>query len=69
MGMSIAVDMLFNAMTATPRLQGETHIQFELMRQVLATFTKTWISSPKGIAEGASFSSDFWEDDLDVLPN
>jgi hypothetical protein len=27
-GMSISVDMLFNTMTATPRLWGETHIQF-----------------------------------------
>jgi hypothetical protein len=58
-GMSIAVDMLFNMMTATPRLWGESHIQFESMQQVCATFTKTWISFPKGIAEGASFSSGF----------
>jgi hypothetical protein len=58
-GMSITVDMLFNVMTDTPRLWGETHIQFELMRQVRTTFTKTWISSPQGIAEEASFSSGF----------
>jgi hypothetical protein len=49
-GMSIAVDMLFNAMMATPKLWGETHIQFKMMRQVHTTFTKTWISSPQGIA-------------------
>jgi hypothetical protein len=68
MGMSIAVDMLFNAMTVTPRLWGETHIQFKLMWQVRARFTKTWISPSQGIAEGA-FLFRFWEDNLDVLPN
>jgi hypothetical protein len=58
-GMSIAVDMLFNGMTATPRLWGETHIQFKLMRRVRAMFTKAWFSSPQEISEGASFSSGF----------
>jgi hypothetical protein len=57
--MSIAVDMLFNAMTATPHLRGESHIQLESMRRVRATFTQSWISSPHGIAEGASFSAGF----------
>ncbi len=32
LGMGIAVEMLFNLLTATPRLKGEAHIQFYLMQ-------------------------------------
>ncbi len=32
LGMGIAVEMLLNSLTATPRLKGEAHIQFNLMR-------------------------------------
>lgn len=56
-GMSIAVDMLQSSLTASPRLPGQSSIQFESMRRIRATFTKAWVSSPQGIAEGASFSS------------
>lgn len=55
--MSVAVDMLHNSLTAVTHLPGQDFIQFESMRKVRATFTRTWVSSPQGIAEGASFSS------------
>jgi hypothetical protein len=32
LGMGITVEMLFNSLTATPRLKGEAHIQFDLMQ-------------------------------------
>jgi hypothetical protein len=48
LGMGIAVEMLFNFLTATLRLKGEAHIQFDYMRRPQATFTLTWESSPMG---------------------
>jgi hypothetical protein len=44
-GMSTVVDMLFNSITAKARLKGEDYIQFESMRRVRSTFTKSWESS------------------------
>jgi hypothetical protein len=38
-GMGMAINMLFNVLTAKPRLKGESHIQFDLMRWPRATFT------------------------------
>lgn len=67
-GMSVAVDMLHNSLTGVARVPGETHIQFESMRRVRATFTKTWISSPQGIAEGAAFSSGYVKSTLTSCP-
>jgi hypothetical protein len=55
-GMGVAVSILFNSLTATPRLKGETHIQFDLMRRPRATYTSAWESSPKGIQEGMTIS-------------
>ncbi len=54
-GMSVAVDMLYGSLVSVPRLQGESHIQFESMRCIRAMFTKSWNLFPQGIAEGGSF--------------
>ena len=56
-GMGIAVDMLQNLLLATLRIPREEHVQFESVRRLRSTFTKAWISSPQGVAEGAAFSS------------
>jgi hypothetical protein len=66
-GMSVAVDMLYGSLVSVPRLQGESHIQFELMRCIRATITKSWILLPQGIAEGGSFSYLLWENNSDRL--
>ena len=67
-GMSTAVDMLFNSITAKPRLKGEHHIQFESMRRVRSTFTKSWESSAQGIQEGSAFASGFGKANLTTCP-
>jgi hypothetical protein len=56
-GMGMAVALLFNSLSAIPRLKGETHIQFDLMRRPRATCTAAWESSPTGIREGATIST------------
>jgi hypothetical protein len=56
-GMGMTVDMLFNSLTAQPRLKGENFIQFDLMRKPRVTFTSTWESTPAGISEGATFAT------------
>jgi len=38
-GMAVAVSLLFNSLTAKPRLSGESHIQFYSMRRPRATHT------------------------------
>jgi hypothetical protein len=58
-GMSVAVDMLYSSLVSVLRLQGESHIQFEPMHCIRATFTRSWISLPQGIAEGGLFLSGF----------
>jgi len=55
--MAIAVDMLYNSLSAKPRITGERFIQFDSMRRVRATFTLAWESSPAGIKEGSTFTS------------
>ena len=55
-GMAVAVSILFNSLNAKPRLQGETHIQFDTMRKPRATYTSAWESSPNGIREGSSIT-------------
>jgi hypothetical protein len=57
LGMGMAVDMLFNSLTAKPCLEGEKHIQFNSMRRPRAMFTSLWESSPGGIMEGATFAT------------
>ena len=53
-GMGVAVDMLMRSITAKGRIG--KHIQYESMRKVRATYTKSWDSSPLGISEGSSFA-------------
>jgi hypothetical protein len=55
LGMGKAVEMLYNSQTAKPRIQGQTHIQFDLVRQARATYTLLWESLPTGIREGSTF--------------
>ena len=55
-GMSIAVDMLYNSLSARPRIMGETFIQFDSMRRVRATHSSAWESLPAGIKEGSTFT-------------
>jgi hypothetical protein len=38
-GMGLAVELLFHSLTATPRIKGESHIQFDSMRRPRSTFT------------------------------
>ncbi len=56
-GMGIAVDMLYNSLSAKPRITGEKFIQFDLMRRARATHTSAWESLPAGIEEGSMFTS------------
>ncbi len=67
-GMSTAVDMGFNSITAKARLKGDDYIQFESMRQVRSTFTKSWESSARGIQEGLAFASGFQNATLTSCP-
>jgi hypothetical protein len=53
-GMGLAVDMLVKSLVAKGRL--EAHVQFATSRRLRATYTKSWESSPLGVAEGASFA-------------
>lgn len=54
LGMGWAVDLLMKSITGKGRIR--QHIQFDCMRDLRSTFTKTWSSSPMAVAEGASFS-------------
>jgi hypothetical protein len=56
-GMGLAIELLFHSLTAIPRIKGETHIQFNLMRRPRAAFASAWELSPMGMEEGSSFSS------------
>ena len=53
-GMSLAVEMLHNSTVAKGRIK--EHIQFDTMRKGRSTFSRSWDSSPKGVAEGNAFS-------------
>jgi hypothetical protein len=57
LGMGMAVDMLYNSLSAMPRLKGESFIQFDMMRPPQATFIAAWESSPAGIEEGSTFAT------------
>jgi hypothetical protein len=57
LGMGKAVEMLFNSLTAKPCIKGQTHVQFDSVRQARATYTLLWESSPTGIREGSTFVS------------
>ncbi len=56
-GMGLAVKLLFHFLNAMPCIKGESHIQLDSMRQPRATFTLAWESSPIGIQEGSTFTS------------
>jgi hypothetical protein len=56
-GMGVTVKLLFHSLTAVPRIKGEKHIQFDLMRKPRGAFLSAWESSPTGIKEGSMFSS------------
>lgn len=53
-GMSLAVEMLHYSMTAKGRIQW--YVQFDTMRKLRSTYSRSWDSSPQGVTEGASFS-------------
>lgn len=53
-GMSLAVEMLIYSASARGRIK--QHIQFDTMRKLRSTFSRSWDSSPVGITEGAAFS-------------
>jgi hypothetical protein len=55
LGIGMAVDILFNCLTAKPCLKGQSFIQFDSMRKPRATFMLAWESSPAGISEGSTF--------------
>ncbi len=57
LGMGITVEMLFNFLTARPRLKGEAHIQFNSMRCPRATYTLMWESLPIGVRESSTFAT------------
>ena len=54
-GMGLAVDIIQKSLVTSGR--NERVIQAETLRQLRSTFTKNWESSPKGVAESASFGS------------
>ena len=53
-GMGVAVDMQVKSITARGRIL--LHVQFATLRHLRSTHTKSWESSPLGVAEGASFA-------------
>jgi hypothetical protein len=55
-GMGMAVDMLFNSLTAKPHMKGQAFIQFDSMHRPRATFTSAWELSPAGSGEGSTFA-------------
>jgi hypothetical protein len=57
LGMGKATEILYNSLTAKPRIQGQTHIQFDSVRRARATYTLLWESLPTGIREGSTFST------------
>ena len=57
LGMGKAVKMLYNSLTAKPRIQGQKHIQFDSVQQARATYTVLWESSPVGLKEGSTFAT------------
>jgi hypothetical protein len=67
-GMGLEVSILFNSLTATPCLKGESHIQFDLMRRPRATYTSAWELSPKGVQEGSTISTGNDKSPIDLMP-
>ena len=53
-GMGVAVDMLLKSLFAKGRLS--SHVQYDTVRKLRASYTKNYDSSPVGVSEGASFA-------------
>jgi hypothetical protein len=53
-GMGLAVDMELKSLVAKGRIC--KHVQFLTLRRLRGTHSKSWESSPLGVAEGASFA-------------
>jgi hypothetical protein len=52
--MSLAIEMLMYSVCAEGRIKD--YIQFDTMRKLRSTFSRSWDSSPTGILEGSAFS-------------
>eukprot|EP00956_Cyclotella_meneghiniana_P038890 scaffold161714_cov40-Cyclotella_meneghiniana.AAC.1 len=55
-GMGLGVDLLQRSLHSKGRIGKSPFIQWDAMRDLRSTFTKTWDSSPVGISEGSSFA-------------
>jgi hypothetical protein len=53
-GMSLAIEMLMYSQSVAGHIKD--HIQFDTMRKLRSTFSRSWDSSPIGVTEGAAFS-------------
>ncbi len=67
-GMGLAVELLFHSITMVPHIKGESRIQFDSVIRQRATFTSAWESSPTGIKEGSSFSSNMAKVTITLCP-
>ena len=67
-GMGVAIDMLVYSLTAVPKISGQRFIQYSTTRKLRSTYTCMWESSPRGIAEGSSFSQGFGKATLTTCP-
>jgi hypothetical protein len=56
-GMGLAVKLLFHSLNTVLCIKGEPHIHFDSMRRPPTTYTSAWESSPMGIHEGLTYSS------------
>jgi hypothetical protein len=66
-GMGSAVDMLLKSLVAKGWL--EAHVQFSTLRRLRAMYTKSWESSPLGVAKRASFAKGTRPDPSDLMPH
>lgn len=58
-GMSVAVEMLYESITAEGVVDSEGYIQFDTMRKLRSTYTLGYATSLAGLAEFSSFSKGF----------
>ena len=68
LGMGVAVEMIVYSLTATPKIKGQRFIQYGTVRKARSTYTCGWESSPRGLAEGSSFSQGFNKATLTSCP-
>lgn len=50
-----AVDLVMRSVSAKGRINAEGFIQYDSVRKLRASFSKLWLSSPKGCSEGSAF--------------